>query len=157
MTCCTLRSISFKWAIVVGNFNRSLENLQSDREQQKHDLKAYRNWNKKDPCAHFTRLTSMQNDLIGQFEAHTTAKEMQDCTPSRFFQYLYDQTTLTLGTFYSYKIDWKYSMVEHPRDMSGMICDLNTTNDVLIEEQQIQGVLRALPKFQDTMNLTITT
>ena len=37
-------------------------------EQHQHDLAAYESWCKKDLCACFTILSSMHNDLIGEFE-----------------------------------------------------------------------------------------
>ena len=37
-------------------------------EQHQRDLAAYESWRKKDLCARFTMLSSMHNDLIGEFE-----------------------------------------------------------------------------------------
>ena len=37
-------------------------------EQHQRDLAAYESWRKKDLCACFTILSSMHNDLIGEFE-----------------------------------------------------------------------------------------
>ena len=42
-------------------------------EQHQRDLAAYESWCKKDLCTHFTMLSSMHNDLIGEFEQYTTA------------------------------------------------------------------------------------
>ena len=41
-------------------------------EQHQRDLAAYESWCKKDLCTHFTMLSSMHNDLIGEFEQYTT-------------------------------------------------------------------------------------
>ena len=45
-------------------------------EQHQRDLAAYESWCKKDLCAHFTMLSSIHNDLIGEFEQYTTAQDM---------------------------------------------------------------------------------
>ena len=37
-------------------------------EQHQRDLAASESWRKKDLCARFTMLSSMHNDLIGEFE-----------------------------------------------------------------------------------------
>ena len=36
-------------------------------EQHQRDLAAYESWRKKDLCAHFTMLSNVHNDLIGEF------------------------------------------------------------------------------------------
>jgi hypothetical protein len=41
---------------------------QGDIPQHQHDLDAYESWLKKDHSAHFTLLSNMSNDLIGEFE-----------------------------------------------------------------------------------------
>ena len=44
--------------------------------QHRRDLEAYESWVKKDRCARFTMLSSMHNDLIGEFEDYPNAQEM---------------------------------------------------------------------------------
>ena len=41
-------------------------------EQHQRDLAAYESWRKKDLCVRFIMLSSMHNDLIGEFEQYTT-------------------------------------------------------------------------------------
>ena len=41
---------------------------EGNTEQHQRDLAAYESWRKKDLCARFTMLSSMHNDLIGEFE-----------------------------------------------------------------------------------------
>ena len=41
--------------------------------QHRYDLEAYESWVKKDCCARFTMLSSMHNDLIGEFEDYPNA------------------------------------------------------------------------------------
>uniref|UniRef100_A0A2N9GE70 CCHC-type domain-containing protein n=1 Tax=Fagus sylvatica TaxID=28930 RepID=A0A2N9GE70_FAGSY len=49
---------------------------QGDTEQHTRDLAAFESWRKKDRCARFTMLSSMHNDLIGEFEEYPTAQEL---------------------------------------------------------------------------------
>ena len=53
-------------------------------EQHQHDLTAYESWHKKDLCARFTMLSSMHNDLIGEFEQYTTAQDMWKALKLRY-------------------------------------------------------------------------
>ena len=39
-------------------------------------MEAYESWVNKDHCARFTMLSSMYNDLIGEFEDYPNAQEM---------------------------------------------------------------------------------
>jgi hypothetical protein len=46
---------------------------QEDTEQIIRDITAFENWLKKDQCARFTMLSSMHNNLIGEFEVYPKA------------------------------------------------------------------------------------
>ena len=52
--------------------------------QNRRDREAYQSWLKKDHCAHFTMLSSMHNDLIGEFEEHATTRAMWDTLKLKF-------------------------------------------------------------------------
>ena len=47
---------------------------QGDTEQHTRDLAAFESWRKKDWWTRFTMLSSMHNDLIGEFEKYPTVK-----------------------------------------------------------------------------------
>ena len=53
-------------------------------EQHQRDLAAYESWHKKDLCACFTMLSSVHNDLIGEFEQYTTAQDMWKALKLRY-------------------------------------------------------------------------
>ena len=53
-------------------------------EQHQRDLAAYESWCKKDLCTHFTMLSSMHNDLIGEFEQYTTTQDMWKALKLRY-------------------------------------------------------------------------
>ena len=114
--------------------------------QQRRDLEAYESWVKKDHCACFTMLSSMHNDLIGEFEDYPNAQEMWNQ-----FKIAYGGTSstrlraLTLK-FEQYVMDSKHSIAEHLRTMSALIHDLKATGNNLFDEQQVIAVIRSLPE-----------
>uniref|UniRef100_A0A2N9IIB0 Uncharacterized protein n=1 Tax=Fagus sylvatica TaxID=28930 RepID=A0A2N9IIB0_FAGSY len=97
---------------------------QGNSAQNRRDLEAYQSWRKKDRCARFTMLSSMHNDLIGEFESYGTAQDMWIALKAKFG-----------GT------------TEHLRKMSAMVCELKAAGNNLTDEQQIQAVIRSLPDF----------
>ena len=52
--------------------------------QHRLDLEAYESWVKKDCCARFTMLSSMHNDLIGEFEGFSIAHDMWKAPKLRY-------------------------------------------------------------------------
>jgi len=54
--------------------------------QYQESLQTYQDWSMKDRRACFTMLYCMQDDLIGEFETHATAKDMWDQIKIRFGQ-----------------------------------------------------------------------
>ena len=50
------------------------EPKQGNSAQNRRDLEAYQSWCKKAYCARFTMLSSMHNDLIGEFESYGIPK-----------------------------------------------------------------------------------
>ena len=73
-------------------------------EQHLRDLAAYESWLKKDLCARFTMLSSMHNDLSGEFEQYTIA---QDAWKALKLRYEGTSTTRLCGLtmkFDSYKM-----------------------------------------------------
>ena len=57
---------------------------QGDIEQHTRDLAAFESWSKKDRCVCFTMLSSMHNDLIGEFEEYPTAQELWKALKVRY-------------------------------------------------------------------------
>jgi len=57
---------------------------QEDTKQNIRDIAVFENWCKKDQCARFTMLSSMHNDLIGEFEVYPTAKGMWEALKLKF-------------------------------------------------------------------------
>jgi hypothetical protein len=64
--------------------NSMEEPEQGNSAQNCRDLEAYQSWCKKDRCARFTMLSSMHNDLIGEFESYGTAQDMWIALKEKF-------------------------------------------------------------------------
>jgi hypothetical protein len=139
----------------------TLTNLMEEPEQgnstQNHkDLEAYQSWRKKDHCARFTMLSSMHNDLIGEFESYGTAQDMWIALKAKFGGTTVTRLrTLTLK-FDTFRMQRGDSMQEHLRKMSAMVRELKATGNNLTDEQQIQAVIRSLPDSWEQMKLNMT-
>ena len=106
----------------------SKPNEGSTKKHQR-DLAAYESWCKKDLCACFTILSSMHNDLIGEFEQYTTARDMWKALKLRYGG---TSTTRLPGLtmkFDSYKMRSKHIMKQHFRVMSSMIRELKSAGN----------------------------
>uniref|UniRef100_A0A2N9HS45 Integrase catalytic domain-containing protein n=1 Tax=Fagus sylvatica TaxID=28930 RepID=A0A2N9HS45_FAGSY len=112
--------------------NSMEEPEQGNNAQNRRDLEAYQSWRKKDRCARFTMLSSMHNDLIGEFESYGTAQDMWIALKAKFG-----------GTM-------------HLRKMSAMVHELKAAGNNLTDEQQIQAVIRSLPDSWEQMKLNMT-
>ena len=55
-----------------------------------------------------------------------------------------------------YRKDSKHTMTEHLRMMSRMIRDLKAAGNVLIDEQQVQAIIRSLPDSWISMKQIMT-
>ena len=104
------------------------------QHQHQRDLTAYESWHKKDLCAHFTMLSSMHNDLIGEFEQYTTVQDMWEALK---LSYGRTSTTRQRGLtmkFDSYKMCSEHTMKQHLRVMSSMIQELKSARKNLLDE-----------------------
>ncbi|KAK2970909.1 hypothetical protein RJ640_012523 [Escallonia rubra] len=120
------------------------------------DHAAYQKWNEKDRSARYTLLSSLQNDLIGQFV------ELPICK-SLWYQLKFSfggtSTTWLRGLvikFEEYTKDPKHTMSEHLRMMSNMIGKLRDAGHALTDEQQVRAVIRSLPASWANMKQILT-
>ena len=90
-------------------------------EQHQRDLAAYESWRKKDLYAHFTMLSNMHNDLIGEFEQYTTAQDMWKALKLRYGGTSATRLHGLTMKFDSYKMHFEHTMKQHLRAMSSMI------------------------------------
>ena len=125
---------------------------QGDTEQHTCDLAAFESWRKKDRCACFTMLSSMHNDLIGEFKEYLTAQELWKALKIRYGRTSATRLRGLTMKFDSYKMRSEHTMKQHFRAMSTMIRELKTTRNNLTDEQQVQLVIRSLPNSWETMS-----
>lgn len=102
--------------------------------QHRWDMEQYQIWLKRDCCAHFTMLSVMYNDLIGQFEECKTTKDMWEYLKLPFACTLAAKLRAMTLRFETYKMDPNSTMVEHLRKMSQLIRDLKSVSNNLSDE-----------------------
>jgi hypothetical protein len=142
---------------VLETLTNSMEEPEQGNSAQNHkDLKAYQSWCKKDRCAHFTMLSSMHNNLIGEFESYGTTQDMWIALKKKF-----RGTTVTRLHALTLKFVPSRCSVVIPcrsilRKMSAMVRELKAAGNNLTDEQQIQAVIRSLPDSWEQMKLNMT-
>ena len=107
---------------------------QGDTEQHTRDLAAFESWHKKDRRVCFTMLSSMHNDLIGEFEEYPTAQELWKALKIRYGRTSATRLRGLTMKFDSYKMRSEHTMKQHLRAMSTMIRELKTAGNNLTDE-----------------------
>ncbi|KAK2993745.1 hypothetical protein RJ640_018366 [Escallonia rubra] len=100
------------------------------------DHTAYQKWNQKDRSARYTLLSSLQNDLIGQYDELPTCKALWDQLKFSFGGTSTTRLRSLVIKFEEYTKDPKHTMSEHLRMMSNMIGKLRDARHALTDEQQ---------------------
>ncbi|KAK2979311.1 hypothetical protein RJ640_013275 [Escallonia rubra] len=85
------------------------------------DHTAYQKWNQKDRSARYTLLSSLQNDLIGQYDELPTCKALWEQLKFTFGGTSTMRLRSLMIKFEEYTKDPKHTMSEHLRVMSNMI------------------------------------
>ncbi|KAK2965811.1 hypothetical protein RJ640_025320 [Escallonia rubra] len=106
------------------------------------DHTAYQKWNQKDRSARYTLLSSLQNDLIGQYDELPTCKALWEQLKFSFSRTSTTRLCSLVIKFEEYTKDPKHTMSEHLRVMSNMIGKLRDVGHVLTDEQQVRAVIR---------------
>jgi phage pi2 protein 07 len=101
-------------------------------------------------------LSSMHNDLIGEFESYGTAQDMWIALKAKFGGTTVTRLRALTLKFNTFKIQRGDSMQEHLRKMLAMVCELKAAGNNLTDEQQIQAVIRSLPDLWEQMKLNMT-
>jgi len=105
----------------------------------------YQKWAKKDRSASHILLGSMRNDLIKQFEVHSTAKALWESVKEAFEKVDVARHRAMTMTFDTFKMASGASIHDHLRKMTEMINDLLEACSALTDEQKISSVLSSLP------------
>ena len=101
-------------------------------------------------------LSSMHNDLIGEFEEHATAQDMWGALKLKFGGTSATRLRALNIRFDSYKMSLSHTMKQHLRAMSSMIRELKAAGHPRSEEQQIQEEIRSLPPSWEPMVISMT-
>ncbi|KAK2991044.1 hypothetical protein RJ640_019365 [Escallonia rubra] len=109
--------------------------------QSLRDHIACQKWNKKDRSARYTLLSSLQNDLIGQFDELPTCKALWDQLKFSFGGTSTTRLRSLVIKFEEYTKDPKHTMSEHLKVMSNMISKLRNVGHALTDEQQVRAVI----------------
>jgi hypothetical protein len=121
---------------VLETLTNSMEEPEQGNSAQNHkDLKAYQSWCKKDRCAHFTMLSSMHNNLIGEFESYGTTQDMWIALKKKFRGTTVTRLHALTLKFDTFKMQRGDSMQEHLRKMSTMVRELKAAGNNLTDEQ----------------------
>ncbi|KAK2985541.1 hypothetical protein RJ640_006428 [Escallonia rubra] len=120
------------------------------------DHTAYQKWNQKDRSARYTLLSSLQNDLIGQYDELPTCKALWEQLKFSFGGTSTTRLRSLVIKFEEYTKDPKHTMSEHLRVMSNMIGKLRDAGHALTDEQQVRAVIRSLPASWANMKQILT-
>ncbi|KAK2990487.1 hypothetical protein RJ640_011654 [Escallonia rubra] len=120
------------------------------------DHTAYQKWNQKDRSARYTLLSSLQNDLIGQYDELPTCKALWEQLKFSFGGTSTTRLRSLVIKFEEYTKDHKHTMSEHLRVMSNMIGKLRDAGHALTDEQQVRAVIRSLPASWANMKQILT-
>ncbi|KAK2976206.1 hypothetical protein RJ640_023413 [Escallonia rubra] len=120
------------------------------------DHTAYQKWNQKDRSARYTLLSSLQNDLIGQYDELPTCKALWDQLKFSFGGTSTTRLRSLVIKFEEYTKDPKHTMSEHLRMMSNIIGKLRDAGHALTDEQQVRAVIRSLPASWANMKQILT-
>lgn len=125
-------------------------------QQVRRDAEAYCAWKRKNSMARITLLSSMENDLMCQFEQYPTAYEMWNALHDKFGGTSATKLRRLTIKFDTFKMHPGKDVRSHLRAMSNMIRELKTSGHSLTDEQQVQAVIRSLPTDWEYMKVNMT-
>ena len=120
------------------------------------DHDAYVVWKRKDAVARVTMLAAMTDDVICQFERHTTASAMWAALKADFDGTSEARLRRLTVKFDNFVLLPNVTIRQHLRAMQNLIRELIEEGGTLSDAQQVQAVLKSLPRNWDTMKHTIT-
>ncbi|XP_024036182.1 uncharacterized protein LOC112096753 [Citrus clementina] len=120
--------------------NTLAEPEQGSTAQHMRDLEAYQAWKKKNSNARITLLSSMQDDLMCEYEKYEkyeTAQEMWLALKDKFGGTSTTKLKRLTIKFDSYRKRTNHTMRQHLREMLNMVRELKSAGHVLTDEQQV--------------------
>ena len=104
-------------------------------EQYKEDLKTYHAWFKSHYSAHYTVLSCMHDDLLGEFERFSTPKDMWARVKIKFGQTSATRLHTLQLKWMQYTIDFGHNISEHLRTISAMVRHLKVLGRDISDEE----------------------
>ncbi|KAI9169131.1 hypothetical protein LWI28_007482 [Acer negundo] len=119
-------------------------------------METYQNWKRKNSLARITMLSSMTSALMCEYEEFDIAQDICIVLKDKFGgTYTTKLRRLTIK-FDTYMKRQNHDMRQQLREMSNMIRELKSAGHSLIDEQQIQAVIRSLPNSWENMKINMT-
>ena len=129
---------------------------QGSSAQHRRDQEAYVAWKKKNSLARITLLSGMQDDLLIEYEVFQTAHEMWETLKEKYCGLSATKLRELIMKFGNYKLRPNHTMKQHLKEMKRMIRELKTFGHILTDEQQVEAIIRSLPKSWDHMVVNMT-
>lgn len=111
-------------------------------------LDAYIAWKCKNGIAQITLLSTMQNDLLCEFEEYEIAYSLQIALKDKFCATAITKLMWLMIKFDTYKKLSKTTIRLYLREIKNLIKELKTVGHILSDEQQGQAVIRSLPHLE---------
>ena len=123
-----------------------LEPEQGNTTQHRKHREVDETWKKKNSTARITLLSSIDGDIMREFRKYEITKDMWSVLFEKF-----DGTSITKLRSFTIKFDTykkrpEHNMKKHLMQMSNMISELKNASHTLIDEQQVQAMIRLLPQ-----------
>ena len=110
---------------------------------------------KKSSLTRITLLSYMQDDLLIEYEVYQTAHEMWKDLKEKYGGLSTTKLRELVMKFGNYKMRLNHT-IKHLREMKRIIRELKTPGHVLTDEQQVEAVIRSLPKSWEHMVVNMT-
>ena len=107
----------------------------NNNAQFRRDLTAYNAWKKKDSTVRGILISSMNNDLVYEYQQYQTAHAMWIALRENFRGTTVSKLRQLTIKFDTYKKVPNKSMKQHLRDISNMIMELKSVGHALTDEQ----------------------
>ncbi|OMO83920.1 hypothetical protein COLO4_22322 [Corchorus olitorius] len=129
---------------------------QGSTAQHKRDQEAFQAWKRKNNIVRITLLSYMTDEFICEFEEYGTTQGMQNALKQKFGNVFDTKLKQLVIKFDNYKKRSENNMRQHMQEMSNMMRELKIAGHVLNDQQEVQAVVRSLPRGWEYMNAMLT-
>ena len=101
-------------------------------------------------------LSSMQDDLMCEFEKYDNAQEIWLALKDKFGGTLTTKLKRFTIKFDSYQNHQNHTIRQRLKEMSNMIRELKAAEHIMTDEQQVQAVIRSLHDSREHMKVNMS-